>query len=45
MIQSLYRNEELIDFVYNYPSKKGHVYTNTIGRVTKGPVSYTHLSE
>ena len=22
MIQSLYRNEELIDFVYNYPSKK-----------------------
>lgn len=36
MIQSLYRNEELIDFVYNYPSKKGHVYTNTIGPVTKG---------
>lgn len=27
MIQALYRNEELIDFVYNYPSKKGHVYT------------------
>lgn len=22
MIQALYRNEELIDFVYNYPSKK-----------------------
>lgn len=36
MIQSLYRNEELIDFVYNYPSKKGHVYTDTIGPVTKG---------
>lgn len=36
MIQALYRNEELIDFVYNYPSKKGHVYTNIIGPVTKG---------
>lgn len=36
MIQSLYRNDELIDFVYNYPTRKGHVYTNTIGSVTKG---------
>ena len=36
MIQSLYRNDELIDFVYNYPSRKGHVYTDTIGYVKKG---------
>ena len=36
MIQSLYCNDELTDFVYNYPSRKGHVYTDTIGYVKKG---------
>lgn len=36
MIHSLDRNEDMLNFVYNYPQMKGHVYANSIGSIQKG---------
>lgn len=36
MIQSLNRNEDMLNFVYDYPNNKGKVYSNTIGTIQKG---------
>lgn len=36
LLDMLSRNPEMEEFVRNYPEKKGHVYADTIGEVTKG---------
>ena len=32
----LSKNMDMLDFVYEYPTKKGNVYADTVGNVTKG---------
>lgn len=34
----LIRNPEMISFVLDYPEKRGYVYTDTVGSVTKGEI-------
>lgn len=36
LLDMLSRNEEMIDYVLDYPNKKGEVYADTIGNVKKG---------
>lgn len=36
LLDMLSRNPKMYDFVLNYPEKKGNVYADTVGEVTKG---------
>ena len=38
LLDMLSRNIDLIDYVLEYPKKKGQVFSDTIGKVTKGEV-------
>lgn len=38
LLESLTRNEDMLDFVSNYPTKKGELYATSIGNVKKGVI-------
>ena len=38
LVDMLSRNIDMIDFVLNYPNKKGNVYSDNIGNISKGKI-------